>query len=356
MYKPDFSTRITDELRELGDFYLADMPEYALGQRLAADLIEDSVKFMLPEEGRCLLEEDGLFPVGALQLIHLPFPKVFIQWTSRQWTEGAWGLLLVELSPEILDQVRPLIRLEALPDQEVNRRFQALTARDGLYGMFVVHEFKDDSGKRWAETSGCYIFHPSDVMILQDSTPADVVKRLHSALANSDVNVVDALQESKNYVENRVESTIESGKGNRLRLGGNTFCFFQRRWGPAGPKVFLNDWLVASRQCNELAPIAVDFCMTINCSNVESEKHTPPDSLNAKRVKTGKPPFSEYRTLVVDEGSENGRAASGTHASPRHHLRRGHIRVTASGKAVWVRAHTVGNPANGTIRKNYLLK
>jgi len=46
-------------------------------------------------------------------------------------------------------------------------------------------------------------------------------------------------------------------------------------------------------------------------------------------------PIARYARNVV--GSEEGMGGKGTHASPRQHLRRGHIRRLRSGKAIWVR-------------------
>jgi hypothetical protein len=43
----------------------------------------------------------------------------------------------------------------------------------------------------------------------------------------------------------------------------------------------------------------------------------------------------------------------GTHASPRWHKRRGHWRMMASGKRVWVRDCQVGTPDDGMVLKDY---
>jgi hypothetical protein len=45
----------------------------------------------------------------------------------------------------------------------------------------------------------------------------------------------------------------------------------------------------------------------------------------------------------------------GTHASPRHHLRRAHTRRLLSGKTVTVRSCAVGKPEHGTVEQVYRL-
>jgi hypothetical protein len=50
---------------------------------------------------------------------------------------------------------------------------------------------------------------------------------------------------------------------------------------------------------------------------------------------------------------KQGDSLGGTHASPRLHLRRGHIRHCYTGQYVWVRPTTVGNKRLGIIFKDY---
>jgi hypothetical protein len=47
---------------------------------------------------------------------------------------------------------------------------------------------------------------------------------------------------------------------------------------------------------------------------------------------------------------------SGTHASPRWHIRRGHWRQLADGRRVFVRQCQVGDPAQGGVVKDYIVK
>lgn len=78
--------------------------------------------------------------------------------------------------------------------------------------------------------------------------------------------------------------------------------------------------------------------------------------ISTKRKAKGKPPLYDWNTVVIEPPKPKSDYRGGTHASPRHHERRGHFRRTPSGKQVWVRNHKVGNPANGTVFHDYMVK
>ena len=83
-----------------------------------------------------------------------------------------------------------------------------------------------------------------------------------------------------------------------------------------------------------------------------------PAKLNKKRAKKGRPPLFEYKVLdivadVMAPTPAKKPHQGGTHASPRMHKRRGHIRRLASGKRVWIRDAIVGKPKGGRIEKDY---
>lgn len=75
---------------------------------------------------------------------------------------------------------------------------------------------------------------------------------------------------------------------------------------------------------------------------------------NKRRIASGKPALIyDWRTVVIEPKAVKNDQLGGTHASPRQHERRGHWRVTASGRKVWVRNCKVGNAANGTVFHDY---
>jgi hypothetical protein len=78
--------------------------------------------------------------------------------------------------------------------------------------------------------------------------------------------------------------------------------------------------------------------------------------ISAKRKAKGKPPLYDWTTVVVEPRPPRSEHQGGTHASPRQHDRRGHLRRMRSGKEVWVRACKVGNAANGTVFHDYQVR
>lgn len=99
---------------------------------------------------------------------------------------------------------------------------------------------------------------------------------------------------------------------------------------------------------------AMNLFYILGCSNVETADNPAPAALNKKRAKAGKFPVLEYKTLVLklDSLRTGGQAGGGTHASPRVHLRRGHVRRLESGRRVWVQACVVGS-THGMVLKDY---
>ena len=112
-----------------------------------------------------------------------------------------------------------------------------------------------------------------------------------------------------------------------------------------------------SRLKDELACEAVsllEFLEALSCKNVEQSTHQKASPKNAQRIKSHKLPIYETKVLTLKPTvSQVSRAQSlGTHASPRQHLRRGHIRRLENGN-IWVNACVVGDATKGVINKQY---
>lgn len=92
-----------------------------------------------------------------------------------------------------------------------------------------------------------------------------------------------------------------------------------------------------------------------SCCNVAQVEHIPDKRRNANRIAKRKVPIFSYRTLHItsDAAPKKGDAISATHASPRLHLRRGHIRRLQDDRRIWVRASLVGDKSKGFAAKDY---
>lgn len=109
-----------------------------------------------------------------------------------------------------------------------------------------------------------------------------------------------------------------------------------------------------SENMYQFISVLLQFIAASRCSNTMADVAiSPPEKLNKKRRKAGKQPFFSYKVLTIGGFSSSASAnAGGTHASPRVHLRRGHIRRLPN-KTVWVNAAVVGDKSRGMVTKDY---
>lgn len=78
-----------------------------------------------------------------------------------------------------------------------------------------------------------------------------------------------------------------------------------------------------------------------------------PTFTNKRKIAQGKMPTYEWRTVVIEPAKPRSESKGGTHASPRLHDRRGHLRKLKNGKKVWVKACKVGKASLGTVFHDY---
>jgi len=102
------------------------------------------------------------------------------------------------------------------------------------------------------------------------------------------------------------------------------------------------------------APIIGKFLTALNCRNVETVEHKP-SRLKQSRRKKSKTPLFSYWTLHIKPGGGKHGQPVGTHASPRVHLRRGHIRQYKPGEFTWVQPCVVRGSTPGMVHKDYRL-
>ena len=77
---------------------------------------------------------------------------------------------------------------------------------------------------------------------------------------------------------------------------------------------------------------------------------------NRRKIKEGKLPSYDWRTIVIEPPKPQAESRGGTHASPRRHQARGHWRTYKSGKRGWVKECWRGDASKGTVFKDYELK
>ena len=77
---------------------------------------------------------------------------------------------------------------------------------------------------------------------------------------------------------------------------------------------------------------------------------------NRRKVQQGKLPTYDWTTVWIEPSKPRQDPKGGTHASPRLHDRRGHLRKLKTGKNVWVKSCKVGDASKGTIFHDYAIK
>lgn len=87
---------------------------------------------------------------------------------------------------------------------------------------------------------------------------------------------------------------------------------------------------------------------------VQGYKCVADKAVNDKRIRKGKKPLYEWRTIEIKPSAMRNPLKGGTHASPRLHDVRGHWAVSKKGKRYWVKPHRRGDSAKGTIFHDYV--
>ena len=77
---------------------------------------------------------------------------------------------------------------------------------------------------------------------------------------------------------------------------------------------------------------------------------------NRRKVQQGKLPTYDWTTVWIEPSKPRQESKGGTHASPRLHERRGHLRRLKTGKNVWVKSCKVGDASKGAIFHDYAIK
>ncbi len=105
----------------------------------------------------------------------------------------------------------------------------------------------------------------------------------------------------------------------------------------------------------EPAASLLSMLNALACSNVHIERSEPKKS--GKKIRPALP-FDAYHVLTIEVPGRSGDGvATGSHRSPREHLRRGHIRRLCDGRRIWVNATVVSaGRGAGVVTKDYAVR
>jgi hypothetical protein len=95
----------------------------------------------------------------------------------------------------------------------------------------------------------------------------------------------------------------------------------------------------------------------LNTRDIVLEATAFPRAERRRREREGEQALSPYHVVKIPHVFRTHDASSGgTHASPRLHLRRGHVRTLETGKKIWIKPFMVGDAARGVVDKHYVVE
>ena len=327
----NYSAHAIEDLREFARALrpMAPQSAHALGRLI--DMLRDSVKFLLPN--CCDLIDPDDMKQAHLDLVRLPFPCVAFE---APWDKGEDGVLHIGDLPQTPATKRIALCWEARPEYELLPGFNSILDAYPEGGVFVMPIFWGPEYKHWtAALGGSFVPYDNEVrsLTMDESLPA-------SRIANG--AAIEAGLAKPHAKQFRAEPFYLLPELYEQMLTG---------FGGDRAKTFAQIMLDSRDETMML----VQACSVINCANVATATIEPAAALNKRRQASGKQPFFSYKVLqLAGEGrAATASAAGGTHASPRMHLRRGHLRRLDS-KTIWVRPTMVGASADsGFVAKDY---
>ena len=295
------------------------------------DMLRQSVKFILPN--CCELIDPDDMKQTHLDLVRLPFPCVAFE---APWDKGADALQQVGEFRQTLATKRIALCWEALPEYELLSGLYSILSAFPEGGAFIVPIYWGPEHKTWTVALGGTFLpydNTMDARTSENTLPASRIA--HAAAIEAGLAKANAKQfraEPFYLLPELYDQVLASYGGDREK---------------AYAQIMLDS--------RDETMMLVQACSVMNCANVGTATIEPPAALNKKRLASGKQPFFSYKVLqLTGEGkASSGGDAGGSHASPRTHLRRGHLRRLPN-KTVWVRPTMVGvSPDAGFVVKDY---
>jgi len=111
---------------------------------------------------------------------------------------------------------------------------------------------------------------------------------------------------------------------------------------------------ISEEEASSILAIVAVWYRQLDAGSQSHQPYVKATFTNQRKIAAGKAPTYDWRTVKIGAASiRRAQALGGTHASPREHDRRGHLRRLRSGKNVWVRPCKVGSPERGAVFKDY---
>lgn len=329
----NYCAHAIEGLRELEVVLRGAAPKSARVFRRLIDMLQHSVKFILPN--CCDLIDPNELRQAHLDLTRLPFPCVAFEapWEKEDGIEQLGEFQQTPATKRIA------LCWEASPEYELLPGLNSILEAFPEGGVFVLPIYWGPEHRRWTVALGGSFLPYENTMQdvkLEESLPASRIAHAATIEAGLTKSKAKHFRAEPFYMlPEFYEKTLAAYGGNREK---------------AYAQIILDS--------RDEVQAVVQACSVINCANVTTAEISAPAALNKKRQEKGKQPFFSYKVLQLsDERREAGKGgASGNHASPRMHLRRGHLRRLES-KVVWVRPAMINaGTSNGAVLKDYAVQ
>jgi hypothetical protein len=313
----NYSTQALEQLQACLPLLSQNLPGIRMAHMFVAKQLRDSVKFLLPNCAE--LVDMSELRQAHVDMARLPYPVVALE-APWVWPDGAGGdkfggirssrriALCLTMSPEVAVW---------LPD---TRDF--LNEEHG--GVIVIPLYWEDRTGLWnLPMGGAFVPHDNEV---RDYAPGEA-GLINQLLTEPYIAAGVPLRKLRQF---RVSPFLLLPEISAEALEHSTVSEVAAR--------------VLSDAGDEVSML-LQTCVVLNCANVTTAEIAAPKWINRKRQGKGKPPLFSYRVLQISAPrATNVSSGGGQHASPRAHLRRGHVRRLEE-RTVWVRPAMVNSGA-----------
>ena len=330
----NYCAHAIEDMRELETILRGAAPESARVFRRLIDMLKHSVKFILPN--CCDLIDPSELRQAHLDLTRLPFPCVAFEapWEKEDGIEQLGEFQQTPATKRIA------LCWEASPEYELLPGLNSILDAFPEGGVFVLPIYWGPEHRRWTVAlGGSFVPYENTMqdMKLEESLPASRIAHAATIEAGLTKSKAKHFRAEPFYLlPEFYEKTLAAYGGNREK---------------AYAQIILDS--------RDEVQAVVQACSVINCANVTTAEISASAALNKKRQEKGKQPFFSYKVLQLSDERREAAGkggASGNHASPRMHLRRGHLRRLES-KVVWVRPAMVNaGTSTGAVLKDYAVQ
>jgi hypothetical protein len=295
-----------------------------------ATALDASQKFILPVGGRVF---DGSISESMIETFHLPYDVCAFEFEMEGLTkEDKFHVVPVMHRIALCMGGRAFLEVMAssvgTTMQDVVRSIPDALPIDGLCVVWPIDKRPDGWFPSWVGMVVPYEQRP------RKTTKEDVVQvrsLLREAGADDKIKTRPFLMDARPlYLGDLGEKTASAYRAEEARYA-------------------------ALVDTDQEVTATLQACSAMACANVSTDTIRPTREARACHPAST---LYEYHVLMVDPdaGHEPGEGRGGTHASPRRHLRRGHIRrLPWRGATVFVSSCIVNKSATGVVEKDYAI-